>query len=270
EEEVLLADPLGLQRRMQRAVAVDEILFLLELFAADAVPALVQAFVNIARVVDASGDFGDAGAVARLGGAAEIVERGVEPAAGPANHLLHAIAVRERIEPLLLRLLEHVLRVLVVPHQETGVEAAESFVARDDVGAHLLVRRPEVRLAVDVIDGRRQKEALHRSPYAVMAAACTSFTDTPLSAASLAQSSNSGTAFTTRPSRRATLKRTAPSGVSTETISRWRHSRSTSWWRSPIVVVSRKITSLICGRRSGAAITVSRVPGRFFFIWTAV
>ena len=54
EEVVLLADPLGLQRRVQRAVAVDEVLLLLELLAADAVPALVDAFVDVAGVVDAA------------------------------------------------------------------------------------------------------------------------------------------------------------------------------------------------------------------------
>src|SRR5205814_980892 len=46
EEVVLLADPLGLQRRVQRAVAVDEILLLLEFLAADAVPAFVDALVE--------------------------------------------------------------------------------------------------------------------------------------------------------------------------------------------------------------------------------
>ena len=39
-------------------------------------------------------------------------------------------------------------------------------------------------------------------------------------------------------------------------------------YRSPIVVVSRKMTSAIGARRSGGATTVSSVPGRFFFICT--
>ena len=52
EEVVLLADPLRVQRRVERAVAVDEILLLLERLAADAVPALVDALVDVAGVVE--------------------------------------------------------------------------------------------------------------------------------------------------------------------------------------------------------------------------
>src|SRR6185503_19428228 len=78
EEEVLLANPLRLQRRMQRAVAVDEILLLLELLAADAVPPLVDALVDVARFVEPLRQLGDADLVAWLGGADEVVERDVE------------------------------------------------------------------------------------------------------------------------------------------------------------------------------------------------
>src|SRR5205814_5936617 len=50
EEVILLLDPLR-RRQMQRTLAVDEILFLLEGFAANAVPPLVHALVNIAGLV---------------------------------------------------------------------------------------------------------------------------------------------------------------------------------------------------------------------------
>ena len=162
EKVVLLADPLGLERRVQRAVAVGEILLLLELLAADAVPAFVDALVDVAGVVDALHEIGDPRLVPRLRGADEIVERNVEPPPRRAEHILHPVAVRQRIQPFLARLLEHVLRMFVVPHQEQRIEAAEPLVPRDDVGAHLLVRRPEVRLAVDVIDGGREIETRHR------------------------------------------------------------------------------------------------------------
>ena len=56
----------------------------------------------------------------------------------------------------------------------------------------------------------------------------------------------------TRPSRRAILKRTAPIGVSTATISRCRHSRSTSECRRPMVVVSRKMTVRNLGEPLGS------------------
>ena len=146
---------------MQRTAAVDEVLLLLEFLAADAVPPLVNAFVDVARVVEAPRQFGDAGMVTRFGGADEVVERHLEPLPGAAEFLLHPIAVRPRIESGLDRLLVDVLRVLVVAHQKARVEPAQPLVAGDDVGADLLVRRPEVRPAVDVIDGRGQKEALH-------------------------------------------------------------------------------------------------------------
>src|SRR5207249_10514973 len=93
EKVVLLADPLRLQRRMQRTAAVDEVLLLLEFLAADAVPPLVNAFVDVARVVDAPRQFGDAGMVTRFGGADEVVERHLEPLPGAAEFLLHPIAV---------------------------------------------------------------------------------------------------------------------------------------------------------------------------------
>src|SRR5262245_45943659 len=131
EEEVLLADPLGLQRRVQWTVAVDEILLLLELLAADAVPALVDALVDVAGVVAALCQKAGTDVVPGLGRADEIVERHIEPLPRRAELLLHPIAVRDRIEALLDRLLVHVLRVLVVPHQEPRVEAGEPLIAGD-------------------------------------------------------------------------------------------------------------------------------------------
>ena len=161
EEVILLTDPFRLERRMQRALAVDEIFFLLELLAADAVPTLIHAVVDVTRVVDAPGELGHTGLVPRFGRADEIVERDVEALPGPAELLLHPVAVREWIQTQVGGLLVHVLRVLVVPHQETRVESAEPLVARDDVGADLLVRRSEMRAAVHVIDGGREKEPGH-------------------------------------------------------------------------------------------------------------
>ena len=75
EEVVLLTDPLRRDRRVQRTAAVDEVLLLLELLTADAVPALVDAFVDVAGVVDAARQLGDAGPVPRLRRADEVVER---------------------------------------------------------------------------------------------------------------------------------------------------------------------------------------------------
>ena len=49
---------------MQRALAVDEILLLLERLAADAVPALVHALVDVAGLVDRCDQLLDAGCAA--------------------------------------------------------------------------------------------------------------------------------------------------------------------------------------------------------------
>ena len=144
---------------MDRALAVDEILLLLERLAGDAVPAFVEPFVDVARGVIAPDELLHAGLVARLGRADEVVERDVELLPDVAELLLHAVAVRQRILALLPRLAKDVLRVLVVAHHETDVEPGQPLVARDDVGGNLLVRRPEVRPAVDVVDRGRQIEA---------------------------------------------------------------------------------------------------------------
>src|SRR5207249_8698205 len=264
-EVVLLFDPVQRERRMQRTRAVDEVLLLLERLAPFAVPALVRALVDVAGLVDPPRDLGHAGLVARFGRADEVVERDIQLAPGARELLFHLVAVRQRRQPLLDRGAIHVLRVLVVPHQEPRVVARQPVVARDDVGGDLFISRAQVRPAVHVVD-RRREEVTAQGWYAFTASAWTSFTERLFAAARRAQSSNSGTALTIRPSRRAILKRTAPIGVSTDTISRWRHSRSTSSWRNPIVVVSRKMMSASVDRRSGGAITVSSVPGRFFFI----
>ena len=158
--------------------------------------------------------------------------------------------------------------MLVVPHQEARLEAAQPLVAGDDVGADLLVGRAQVRPAVDVVDGGGQKETAH-GRYAFIASAWTSFTGRLLAAASFAQSSNSGVAFSTRPPRDATLNRTVPIGVSTGTIV------ALQALAVDVVVPQpdgRRLAEDDVGHRRAAApaaaTTVSSVPGRFFFICT--
>ena len=152
EEPVLLLDPLRLGL-VDRTQALDQILFRLERLAALAIPAFVRAFVDVAVVQAGLRHLLDRGEMPlAIGRANEIVERQVEPLPDVAEHLLHLVAVGERILPLLGRLAEHVLRVFVVAHQEMGVEPREPAVAGNDVGGDLFVGRAEVRLAVDEID----------------------------------------------------------------------------------------------------------------------
>src|SRR5262245_65235112 len=51
------------------------------------------ALVDVAGIVDAARDLGDADAVARLRGANEVVERDVEPLPRLAELLLHPVAI---------------------------------------------------------------------------------------------------------------------------------------------------------------------------------
>jgi hypothetical protein len=167
EEPVLLANPFRLGV-VDRTVAVDEVLLGLERLAADAIPAFVGAFVDIA-VVETRLRHRLHGREMPLpiGGADEIVEREVEPLPHAAKDLLHLVAVRERILPRLGSLAKHVLRVLVVAHQEMGVEARQAAVSRDDVGGDFFVGRAEMRPAVHEID-RRGQEVTHYSVFVIL------------------------------------------------------------------------------------------------------
>jgi hypothetical protein len=49
--------------------------------------------------------------------------------------------------------------MLVIAHHEADIEPRQPLVAGDDVGGDLLVRGPEMRPVVDVVDGGREVEA---------------------------------------------------------------------------------------------------------------
>src|SRR5439155_5287454 len=159
EEMVLLPDPLD--RAVQRTLAVNEVFVLLECLAADAVPALVESFVDVPRRDDAAHELLDRRPMPRLRCPDEVVVRDVEPIPHLTELALHPIAVRERIEPLLARLPVHVLGMLVVAHHEQRLAPGQPLVAGDHVRRDLLVRGAQVRPAVDVVDGCRDVEAGH-------------------------------------------------------------------------------------------------------------
>ena len=162
EEVVLLAYPLR-RALVHRAGAVDEVLLLLERLARDAVPPFVEPLVDVARLDQARDERRHAAPVAIFRSPDEVVEGNVQPPPDVPERGLHPVAEGQRREPLLARALVHVLRVLVVSHQEPRIEAGEPLVARDDVGGHLLVRRAQVRPAVHVVDGGGEVEAGHAS-----------------------------------------------------------------------------------------------------------
>ena len=149
---ILLANPVRF-RPVNRTEAFDEILLLLEGFARDAVPALVVAFIDIPGRGDPADELLDAGTVPWLGRPDEVVERHVEAPPHVEELDGHPIAIRQRLFAKLLGFPEDILRMLVVAHHEMDIEPGEPLVARDDVGGDLLVRRPEMRTAIDVVDG---------------------------------------------------------------------------------------------------------------------
>ena len=154
EEEVLLAYPVRF-RAVDRTGPLDEVLLLLERLTRDAVPPFVEPLVDIAGCTDAADEFLHACPVPRLGRPDEVVEGEVETPPDVEELSRHPIAIGQRLFAQFLRLAEDVLRVFVVPHHEVHVEAGQPLVTRDHVGGNLLVRRPEVRAAVDVVDGGR-------------------------------------------------------------------------------------------------------------------
>ncbi len=146
---------------VERAIAVDEILFELEGFTRVAIPTLVLALVNVTGVENALKECLHRGSVARLGGPNEIVERDVELCPDVFEFRLHRVAVGEWLDAELLRLLEHVERVLVVSHDEVRFVTVETLESGDDVGGHFLVSGPQVGTTVDVIDCGREVELGH-------------------------------------------------------------------------------------------------------------
>ena len=142
---------------------VFEVLLLLEGLAGFAVPPLVKALVDVPTLPNPLNERDDSRPVARLRRTDEVIKGNIQPRPDITKHLLHLVAVRERLEAQLFRAAEHVLREFVVSHQEMRRDSAQTFVAGDHVGRDLLVSRAEVRPAVDIVDGGCDVEAGHRS-----------------------------------------------------------------------------------------------------------
>ena len=163
EEVVALLGPHQLERRMLDAVAVLDLRRLLELLAAGAIQALVVTHVEIVGIplLDPSEQLGHRLAVARLGGPDPVVVADLEPAPEIREPLGHPVHPCLRRVPVLLRGLDHRLGVLVHPHEEMHVVAAEAPIAGDAVGSDLLQRVPQVGVAVGVVDRRGDVELGH-------------------------------------------------------------------------------------------------------------
>ena len=143
---------------MEHALAVDDLGVLLERLAADAVPALVRLLVEVGRVAleDALDQRPHARAVRRVRGADELVVRDAEPLPHRAEAIGERVDQRLRRDALRFGGLRDLLPVLVHPDEEVDVVAAQAAIPRDGVGADLLVRVSEVRVAVGVVDRGRE------------------------------------------------------------------------------------------------------------------
>ena len=151
EEVVLLFEHLD-GDPVDGAVAVDQLLLLLEVLAGHAVRPAVGAEVDLAPVVEALDEGLDPVRMPLLRRADEVVVRDLEPAPdlGPfRDHLIDPLLgahVSFRGRP------GHVDAVLVGPGQEPHVVAAEAAVPGHEVAGDDLVRRPDMWFGVDVRD----------------------------------------------------------------------------------------------------------------------
>ena len=124
----------------------------LEVGAARAVEALVDALVDVARVVDALEDLLHLRVVARVGGADEEVVRRVDERRHVLEPLRVLVGELARADAELLRGERDGLPVLVGAGEEEHVLATLAHVPCEHVGGDRRVRVAEVRLAVHVVD----------------------------------------------------------------------------------------------------------------------
>ena len=154
EEVVLLLEVLDRALVDRAQVAGVELVVGVVLLAGDAVLALVDVELDVAGVVAALQQFGDADPVALLGGADEVVVGDVQPLprlgeqrGDRVDELLRRSCRRPR------RALLHLLAVLVGAGEELDVVAEQAVPAGERVADDRGVRVAEVRLGVDVVDG---------------------------------------------------------------------------------------------------------------------
>src|SRR5439155_2304454 len=121
---------------------------------------LVVLLVEVTRRSDAPPDRLHPSGMSWLGGANKVIDRKVQqPDQIPE---LRGILIHERRHTLACRRRGRgvLLTVLVGAGQKPHLEAAEAVETRQHIGNDLLVRVPDVRAGVDVVDGRRDVVAL--------------------------------------------------------------------------------------------------------------
>ena len=160
EEPVLLLDPLR-RDAVVGALAVDELVLVLEGLAADAIEPGVDVLVDVAVVVDALQEVLDEALVALIGRPDEVVDRRVDARRQLLPRDDDLVDVLLGREPLLRSYPRHLVGVLVDSREEVRLLAALPVMAHEDVGRDRRVRVADVRRRVDVVNGCGQVEA-HR------------------------------------------------------------------------------------------------------------
>ena len=159
EEPVLLALPVERDAVDRAGVALRDLRVGLEVRALGAVPALVQALVDVAVVVDALHDLLD---LRRLWRGSEVRMKKSFDALIRGSRSRNRCALRSASSfgeiPSLLGDLRDRLAVLVGAREEEHVLAALAMVPGEDVGADRRVGVAQVRRRVHVVDGRRDVE----------------------------------------------------------------------------------------------------------------
>ena len=165
EEVVLLLQPLQLEGRVIRAVAVDQLRLGLELVVAWAIPAGVRALVDVASRLRAADHLEGCLDMVGIRGADEAVVADLEaveggpPVRGPLVH------ERPRIRPVLTRERLDLRRVLVHAGQEARFVAEQALVTGQGIGSHGLEERVQGRRSARVEDrGGEVVTVLGRAP----------------------------------------------------------------------------------------------------------
>ena len=141
KEVVLLLEPLQLQGRVVRAVAVDDLALRLELVVADAEPAGVGALVDVTRGLRPPHHLGRRARMVRIGGPDEAVVADAEAVEPGAPARCPVVDQQARLRASLTRLALEVCGVLVHSREEADVPPQETVIAGDHVRADGLEHR---------------------------------------------------------------------------------------------------------------------------------
>ena len=164
EEPVLLARGLVAHRTLAVGAHEFAVLVLLQIalgvvgLLMDAVPALVGALVQPARVVEPLPELLHGARLAILSGAHEVGVVDIQRLPRIGEGRGQRVAPGLRGHAVLLGSLGDLLAVLVGAGDERHVVAVHALVARDGVGGHRGVGGAQMRRGVDVVDGRGDAE----------------------------------------------------------------------------------------------------------------